>query len=271
MGVDAGTGAGVKLIASMIVRNELGRYLEPCLRSLLGFCDEVRILDDASDEPGWPQALNGAFGADGDRIVIRRTDRPTFYEHEGRARNQLLAWTLEGKPSHVLAIDADEFVTDGNAVREVCEADQGRGAWALGLQEVWKADEQYLWTREDGGWKAQGHGIPVLWRVPSGRVAHTGAWQIAERKLACGREPQAVRRIRPLPVRSHILHFGWTCEADRQARYQRYVDHDGGKFHRSAHLDSIMWPDEKVRLRRMRWPDGLDRQAILARTQLVPA
>jgi glycosyltransferase involved in cell wall biosynthesis len=40
----------VKLIASLIVRNELKRYLEPCVAHLLEFCDEIRVLDDRSDD-----------------------------------------------------------------------------------------------------------------------------------------------------------------------------------------------------------------------------
>lgn len=251
----------MKLIASMIVRNELGRYLEPCLRSLLEFCDEVRILDDGSDEPGWPHALNGLGG----QVVMKRNERPSFFAHEGRARNELLAWTLEGNPTHVLAIDADEFVTHGAAVRKACEQDQGLGSWSLMMEEVWKADERSLYTREDGGWRK--HPVGVLWRVPRGRVAHSGAWQIMNRKLACGREPLAVRRIRPLPVRASILHMGWANLSERRARYERYVEHDNGSFHARQHLDSIIWPDRKVRLRRRPWPESLDAETILARTR----
>lgn len=253
----------MKLIASMIVRNELGRYLEPCLRSLLGFCDEVRILDDASDEPGWPHALNGILG--GERVVVKRSERPMFFAHEGQARNELLTWTLAGQPTHVLAIDADEFVSHGQAVRDACEANQGPGSWALMMEEVWKADARSLYTREDGGWRK--HPVGVLWRVPPGRVAQSGAWRIMNRKLACGREPLAVRRLRAVPVRASILHMGWANIAERRARYERYVTHDNGSFHARQHLDSIMWPDRKVRLRRRPWPENLDAAAILARTR----
>lgn len=263
MGVAGRTGGRVKLVASMIARNELGRYLEPCLRSLLEFCDEIRILDDASDEPGWPHALNGL----GDRVVMRRLDQPTFFEHEGRARNALLDWTLEGRPTHVLAVDCDELVTNGAAVRAACETDQGAGSWSLVMEEVWKADARSLYTREDGGWRK--HPVGVLWRVPPGRVAQSGAWRVADRKLACGREPLAVRRLRPLPISASILHMGWANVSERRARYQRYVEHDGGSFHARQHLDSIMWPDRKVRLRRRPWPEGLDVEAILARTAFV--
>ena len=257
----------MKLVASMIVRNELGRYLQPCVEALLEFCDEVAILDDASDDGTWEWHRDLSDM----RVKMQRADRSTFYVHEGRARNTALQWAYAQRPSHVLAIDADEFVTDGAAIRKACEADHGRGVWSLGMQEVWKADSRTLWLREDGGWKAQEGGIPILWRAPQGRAAHSHLWQVADRKLASGREPAGVRRLgRPLPSGSDILHFGWACEADRRARYDRYAEHDGGRYHRNAHLDSILWTDARVKLKRRPWPAGLDKRTILARANPEP-
>jgi len=248
----------MKLVAAMIVRNELGRYLRPCVESLLTFCDEVRVYDDGSDDGSreWLQAQ--------ERVAVTATAGTHFFEHEGRARNAALRWAMKGAPTHLLAVDADEFVSDGQAVRAACDEDAGRGVWALGMQEVWKADAGNLWLRIDGGWRAQEAGIPILWRAPPARVAQTGAWQIPDRALACGREPLAVRRLgRPIRVPADVLHFGWANENDRARRYARYVEHDGGRFHRSQHLDSIMWPDRRVRLKRRHWPPGLDREAII--------
>ncbi len=251
----------MKLAASVIVRNELHRFLEPCIQSLLEFCDSVRVWDDCSDDGTYEWLLCQ------DRVAVGLEPEPSFYRHEGRARNRALRWAMDGKPTHILAVDADEFVTDGAAIRLACGNDLGRGVWSLGLQEVWKADERSLWLREDGGWKAQEGGVPILWRAPQGRIAHSGVWQVADRALASGREPAAVRRIRAVPSGSGLLHFGWACEADRAARYQRYVEHDGGRFHRNAHLESIMWADRRVKLRKRPWPAGLDRAAILERTR----
>jgi len=61
-----------------------------------------------------------------------------------------------------------------------------------------------------------------------------------------------------------FFHFGWACVADRQARYDRYVEHDGGKFHASPHLQSIMWQDDhpKIGFCRSPWPAGLDGEAV---------
>jgi hypothetical protein len=51
------------------------------------------------------------------------------------------------------------------------------------------------------------------------------------------------------------------------------VEHDQGRFHASAHLESIMWPDEKVTVRQRGWPTGLppdQRAAIVARIRRNP-
>lgn len=256
----------MNLIASLLVRNELGRYLRPCIAHLLDFCDEIRVMDDGSTDgtADWLEAQ--------DRVHVLRQSASSFFEHEGRARNASLAWTMQGRPTHVLAIDADEFVTDGALVRNSCQVNRGPGVWSLIMEEVWKADDGRLWTRQDGGWRE--HPIPILWRAPRARVAATGAWQIADRQLACGRTPTILRRFRPVvPSGSSVLHFGWSCEADRAERHRRYVEADGGRFHASAHLNSIMWPDRKVRLAGREWPAGLDRDVLLARIrrEAVPA
>lgn len=240
----------------MVGQGEIDRYLRVTVPALLEFCDEVRVVCEATDEScGWLQAH--------DRVVVDDAEPGSFFVHEGRARQRLLDFTLAGKPTHILAVDADEIVTDGQAVRSACELNQGVGVWTLGIQEVWKADAGSLWLRCDGGWDMQAR-APVLYRAPrvGGRL-----WRIPDRQLACGREPVAVRQVagRAIRLPVELLHFGWTNVDERAARYQRYVDHDGGRFHARQHLDSIMWPDRKVRLARRDWPAGVDREVLLAR------
>lgn len=231
----------VKLVASMIVRNERGRYLEPCVQHLQEFCDEIRVVDDGStDGTADYLAEQGCF--------VWSNPRSTFYEHEGRARQQLLEWTLDAQPTHVLAIDADEFVEDGARLRQ--QLGREIVAHTLCMQEVWAAGET-LKIRMDGGWKP--HPVPICWAVPINRAA----LRIQDRALACGREPLDVRRMRQRPTGVCVLHFGWANPAEREARYQRYVEADGGKFHASRHLQSIMWPDAKVQLCEQEWPEAI--------------
>src|SRR5262245_21066405 len=122
----------VKLVASMIVRNELGRYLRPCINALLGYCDEIRVLDDGSDDGTYEYLSESPL------TRVLRNDGPTFFEHEGAARQRLYEWTLQAQPTHILAIDADEFVEDGHRLRG--QLDLARAAWSLCIQEIWQAD-----------------------------------------------------------------------------------------------------------------------------------
>lgn len=245
----------MKLVASMITRNEMGRYLRPAIESLAAFCDEIRVLDDASDDGSCEWLCEHPA------VELLANEGAPMFEHEGRARQALLEWTLKGTPTHVLAIDADEFVADGQKLRAAIGDFPSVGVYALTMLEVWKAGESALWTREDGGWKA--HPVPILWAVPPGDPRRL---RIRDRALACGREPEQIGRIGARGIQfagTDILHFGWAREAERAARYERYVVADGGRFHASAHLKSIMWEDghPNLRLEERSWPVGL-REAL---------
>ena len=237
----------MKLVASLIVRNELGRYLEPCIRSLLEFVDEIRILDDCSTD-GWDETLMDAWGDDGRRVHAQFSDDvgSTFFRHEGQARQRLLEWTLAGEPTHILAIDADEFVADGRELRKVVEEFADYPVVQCCMVEVWNARPAGFEMRTDGGWDP--HPMPTVYRVPE----HPGPrFRIQNRALACGREPMEIRELsRRFGVFSGVdlLHFGWTNIPERIARHDRYVVADGGKFHASRHLDSILWPDRQCQL-----------------------
>lgn len=248
----------MKLVASMIVRNEFNRYLPLAVEHLLGFCSEIRILDDGSDDGTFEwlnteeQFWNG--------VRVERNTGPTFYEYESKARQELLEWTMEGKPDYVLSIDADEFV--GNPELLLAAMRAGKAVATLDMEEVWRADDQHLYLRVDGLWGPRR--CPILWQAPA-RL--TREWDIPDRKLACGREPTRVRRTRFVRSGSSIYHFGWAIAAERQARAGRYFEHDQGKFHQDRHLQSILWPDEKIVTTAKKWAHGLEpvRERLLER------
>jgi Glycosyl transferase family 2 len=259
----------MKLAASLIVRNELGRYLEPCIDHLLEFCDLVVVLDDRSTD-GTKEWLLARIAGGVQNLVMHSEPEVAFFSHEGQARQWLLECTLSWEPTHVLALDADELVADGRALRRFVEQEEHRDGANLNMREVWEADSDGLCIREDGGWRS--HPVPALWRVPEQLDA---SWRIADRALACGREPMAVSSMifaNQNPV-TDLLHFGWANEQERQARYDRYAEHDRGRFHASQHLDSIMWGCDRVQLRPLGWPAGLAayKDAILERANAVHA
>ena len=234
----------MSLVASMIVRNELRRYLPLSISHLMGFCDEIRVLDDGSED-GSLEYLDGV-----PCVEVLRNRGPKFFEHEGQARQTLLEWTMEAQPDYVLSIDADEFVGNPELVLQAVK--QGGPVYTLQMEEVWTLNDNHLNVRVDGHWGPRP--CPILWRAPRELNDY---WAIPPVKLACGREPLHVRRTRARPSRSSVYHFGWAKESERVARASRYFEHDKGRFHKDAHLQSILWPPEKVVLRAGSWPTGL--------------
>jgi hypothetical protein len=241
----------VKLVAAMMVGpGELERYLPVTVPALLDFCDEVVIR---CEDPAALEYLGPLSG--GWPLHVHRAEPGSFFAHEGRARQQLLEQTLSAGATHVLAVDADELVTDPAAVRAACDTD-APGPWTLGMEEVWEACDDRLCVREDGGWRT--HEVPCLWRVPPVEAG----LRIADRALACGRVPETVDQVAragtAVRTGSSLLHLGWANAGGRRARYERYAMHDGGRFHASAHLQSIMWPPGLVQLRPRPWPPALE-------------
>lgn len=179
---------------------------------------------------------------------MTRQPRSTFFVHEGSTRQALLELTLAQNPTHVLNLDADELLSDGIALRFLIAEQPVVKAWHIPIAEIWMANEDRLLERVDGGWRT---GRTLCWRRPP------GALRFPNRALACGRVPSPIRTYAARPASVSLLHCGWLDEVDRVARAARYAKHDGGRFHASAHLQSILWPPEKIELRARAWPEAL--------------
>lgn len=250
----------MKLVASLIVAEvEVDRYLLPCVEHLLEFCDEVILVTDHWEHNSRPGRLTNRWGSKPPVTVIANP-APPFFEHEGLARQALLDLTLATGATHILQIDADEFVTDGQAVRAACQ--DNADVWTLCMQEVWNTNPDQLSIRQDGGWEE--HDVHALWKP---HPAHH--YTFPNRALACGRIPQEALHRPSACVGTSILHLGWANKTERSQRHQRYADHDGGQYHASAHLDSILYPDDRVTLTSRPWPLWTNRriQAIHDRAE----
>lgn len=254
----------MRLVASLLVRNEIGRYLKLCIGHLAEFCEEIRVVDDASTDHTFDWLADIGHPVD-----VLQLPRDTFFRNEAAARQEALEWTVRHPtPTHVLAIDADEFVADGQALRRILK-ESAAPVFNLCMEEVWKASAATLAIRVDGGWRPTWSSC--LWRVPHNVDWSHPDWRIRARALACGREPVAVRHMaqtrQAVDTEISLFHFGWANESERAQRYERYQVADGGRFHASSHLASIMWPDEQVRLEAREWPEALTsrRPAILGR------
>lgn len=231
----------MKLVASMPARNELTRYL-PAVVEALDFCDEIRVLDDGSVD-GTYEWLEEREG-----VTVKRAEESSWSQHEGAFRRELQDFTLEAEPTHVLAIDADELILDGPALREIVARSTKRGqVFLLRMVELWGIDPPTV--RHDGGWRPRAS--PLVYRVPN---SVTLEWRIFGPAMACPRVPPAVRKLgrrrsSAVDTGLDVLHLGWADPGDRVRRAERYEKLDGGKYHAKAHLASILWPDEKCDLR----------------------
>jgi glycosyltransferase involved in cell wall biosynthesis len=258
----------MNLASSVIVRNEVDRYLKPCIEHLLAFSDAVYVFDDASTD-GTSEWL--ATHPD-ERLKVLRNDgaeRDTgsdFHRH-AENRNRLLQFTLDGNPTYILAIDADEFVSDGQALRQSCERHNGQ-ALSLTMREVWAADENGLSIREDNLWRS--HEVTMLW--PTNFVGRS-QMEIDDLGPATGRTPKLLNRMRGVATGESTYHFGWANPLLRQGRFDRYMEHDKGQYHQRRHLESIMWPDRRVVKSFRAWPETLSsvKPEILERANAVPS
>lgn len=231
----------MRLVAYMVVAPlETSRYLRLAVESLAGFCDEIRVWAD-----GAPSVIRGALR--GTPADVEGTEEGGFWQHEGQVRQRAYEWALRSDPTYVLAIDADEFVADGLALRRALKEHEAVvEVSALCMQEVWAANPGSLTVRMDGGWSP--HPIPIVWKPQPN-------WRIPNRAGASGRTPSEVlsrwdRSFCP----TEILHFGWTNVAERVQRYERYTS-TAGFGHNSRHVRSIM--DATVSECHQPWPEGL--------------
>lgn len=245
----------MRLVAYMIVAPlECDRYLTVTVEALTGFCDAVRVWADGGAEIV-RETLRG-LPAD-----VQGSQEPGFFRHEGNARQAAYEWALQANPTHVLAIDADELVSDGAKLRQACAHADVVG---LCMQEVWEADEDGMRIRMDGGWSP--HVVPAVFPPRRG-------WRIPPRPAASGRVPREVlTEFRPNWAPTEILHFGWTNPAERIARHARYAT-QANFGHAREHIASIVYPRSRMEFCSQPWPEGIPEgtaKQMLERTRRSP-
>ena len=228
----------MRIIGSMVMKNEADRYLEPCLKHALSFLDEVFVFDDMSTDDS--RRIASDLGC---RVVVRSEGIPSFIEHESDFRSA--AWgvmeqvMVPGSDTWIFSFDADEFMVShggdvrGSLSRTVEDAHRmGFVGVKLHFPEIFEVSDGSLFMRVDGFWgDIRG---PRLFRYCSGGV-------FSGKAMGSGSEPTYVGRG-PLTDTSEleVLHLGYAKDADKSAKYERYSALEHG--HNDQHIQSIVSP-----------------------------
>lgn len=215
------------IIAQMIGRNESSRFLVDVLERLSTQVDKIIFTDDCSDDDTPEIASKYA--------EVFRTPEQLFNVHEGKLR--AFAWSNLTKFASVgdwvVAIDCDEklFHTEGLVIRDVLDSSPF---------DVVNVRFYHMWNQQQ-------YRVDKLWAPTNSsrifRYMEDGAF--LNRELACGSEPTYVRdwiSKRNFWIDSNLVmqHLGYIRDEDKQSKYERYSNIDGGKFHNLNHINSIV-------------------------------
>jgi glycosyltransferase involved in cell wall biosynthesis len=224
----------VRLLGHICTRNEVDRYLWPCLRWLDELVDEIVLFDDRSTD-GTPDMAR-QLGA---RVVVRETSQPSFAEDESGFRQA--GWEVlaeRAKPNDwILCVDADEFlVGTGHFHHPRVQLDQhidmarleGTNALVLDVAEVWSMQDRKLHVRKDGYWG----GITARRLV---RFQEDGGFTL--RKEGGGSVPTYAEAVWSHAPGLTLLHLGYATRVDRRGKHTRYSQSRG---HNPAHVASIL-------------------------------
>jgi len=233
------------LIGAMLVRNESGRYLERVLEQMVGVCDRLVILDDASTDKTPDICLKiGVKCPQGVRVIHSRESLWGINELEQRKRLWEAA-TFGAVPGDwILCLDADETITNIHLLPELINFVKNSLSDAEGiafkLYDMW--DETHY--RDDDSWNAHTRDWVMCVKYDPNKEY---IWR--DTPLHCGR----------FPINAHgdivaghsgmaIQHWGWSRAPDREAKYKRYMEADPeGKSGNLAQYQSIMDPNPTLK------------------------
>lgn len=222
-----------KIIAQMVGRNESNRFLEDVLQRLSSQVDEIVFTDDCSDDNTMEIASRYAH--------VYKTPMQMFNKHEGRLRKY--AWlNLENHAKEgdwILAIDCDEMLYNINDL----ENQNIKDVLASSEKDVVNVRFYHMWNSLQ-------YRVDKLWAPNnSSRIfRYINGGTFLDKELACGSEPTyVVQWIRQGNYWVHsgliMQHLGYIHNQDKESKYERYSQLDGGKFHNLNHINSIIDPN----------------------------
>jgi glycosyltransferase involved in cell wall biosynthesis len=215
------------IIGSMVVKNEVDRYLQASLTRLLECCHKVFVVDDQSDDDSADLAREM-----GCTVWVRDDATPSFKENESAFRQA--AWSVMGTTlklkdrDWILSLDADEcFLGTFNKNKELVRQADHRVCFSLPVPEAWSVNP--IQVRTDGYWNNN----------YSRRFArYDKNRKFLDATMGCGSVPYHTGPSTELASHMGILHFGYADEEDRKKKYEFYHNRIHG--HSNSHIESIL-------------------------------
>lgn len=218
-----------RIVLSMTVRNEEGRYLERVLGGIGRYIDEAVIIDDASSDATadlCEELLKGVPH----RLIRNET---WMFDNEYRLRKKQWEETLKAEPDWILCLDGDEVPEKAfwTHLGELAE-DERYDLYGFRLYDMWSETEY----REDAYWNAHKSSRVFLLRY---RPEYPYVWN--EIPQHCGRFPAGLDMLPRCDSSLRMQHFGWARPEERKMKYDRYMKLDpGGVYGIRGQYDSIM-------------------------------
>ena len=202
----------------MVTKNEVGRYLENCLKSLKPHVDIIHIVDDQSEDQ--TKQIAEQYGA---TVHVRPDHIPSFIEHEAQFRSYAWSKIPATTGDWILCLDADEFLT--GPIRSVAKD----FIKTFKVKEVFGFKDQKPVVRMDGQWS----------QITATRLAPwTQQTEFPNRPMGCGSLPTELAvAATELISEPQIIHMGYAREQDRNNKYDRYRNLTG---HNPKHIASIV-------------------------------
>lgn len=230
-------GGKMKLIAQMVAKNEADRFLPEVLEHLRSIADVIVFTDDCSEDNTLEVAKS--YGCE---TFSSSWEASHFNVNEGEQRSK--AWhNLEQFATWgdwILAIDADEKLFTTTTPLQSLLNQENIDVLGISFFHMWDP----INYRIDKAWKPS---------LSSRLFRYYPHGHFSDRKLACGSEPTYVQDLIRMGRAQwdsglKMQHLGYVKDEDKRAKYDRYMQLDGGDFHSRTHIESIMDPSPKLAL-----------------------